>query len=242
MNADLMRELASERTRVSNELLLQRIEARVAPEDFAALRRVILEGSPVDIAPGACGPCLRVEVTSDTGFELGFDHDATLRDQVVTGVVEGSAAQGAGLRDGQTLAGRISITQGRKDVPVELELGVMSAEVSVTAGRVRVRSRRGADPGSARSVPEAPTAPSGSAVHAAERSAAPRVQALDPIPAWRAHSSPSPVLATIPRMLSAWLAALASLPAAGAGLELPASERYSFVVVDHKDCLMCCGT
>ncbi|MBI5202809.1 MAG: hypothetical protein HY925_14555 [Elusimicrobia bacterium] len=69
------------------------------------LDAVAEKGGLVEVPPDALGPCARMTLETPVAYELGFDYDGSWKDKVVRGVVKGSAAWKAGLRDGATLAG-----------------------------------------------------------------------------------------------------------------------------------------
>jgi predicted metalloprotease with PDZ domain len=68
------------------------------------VRRYVDAGQTITPSEGALGPCVRMERVEMQEFELGFDR-ASLEAHVVRGVVRGSAAERAGLRDGQKVRG-----------------------------------------------------------------------------------------------------------------------------------------
>lgn len=66
--------------------------------------RYVDKGETVPSPAAAFGPCVRLTHTSIGPFTLGFDEKATDAAGRVTGVVRGSAAERAGVRDGMKLA------------------------------------------------------------------------------------------------------------------------------------------
>jgi predicted metalloprotease with PDZ domain len=104
---DLMRELVREARvddqRVDTELLLAKFASHGGDELAATLRGVLVDGETAAIPPDLFAPCLTMETVTVRPFELGFDFDRSSAGGRVVGVVEGSAAHAAGLRDGQPL-------------------------------------------------------------------------------------------------------------------------------------------
>jgi hypothetical protein len=67
----------------------------------ATFDRVIVRGEPFEVPDSAFGPCFHRVSREEDVLEIGFDRRSLLRTpSVVTGVVRGSAAEKAGLRDG----------------------------------------------------------------------------------------------------------------------------------------------
>jgi predicted metalloprotease with PDZ domain len=85
------------------------------------VRRYVDDGQTIAPSEGALGPCARLERIDVTEFELGFDR-ASIEAHVVRGVVRGSAAERAGLRDGQKLRGvRAWLGDTSRDVQLDIE-------------------------------------------------------------------------------------------------------------------------
>ncbi|MBI4370731.1 MAG: hypothetical protein HY552_00390 [Elusimicrobia bacterium] len=84
----------------------------------AALKRYLPEGVGQDMEefieagkvippdPRSLGPCVSMRMEEMPQFELGFDWKKSDGPGIVQGVIEGSAAYAAGLRDGQKIVGR----------------------------------------------------------------------------------------------------------------------------------------
>jgi predicted metalloprotease with PDZ domain len=105
--------------KVGTESLLLRI-ARWTDEEFAArVRSIVVEGAPLDLDPSTFEPCLELETVSLAAYDLGFDFAASRDAKEVRGVRPGSAAERAGLREGQRITS-VSITYGNPETPVEL--------------------------------------------------------------------------------------------------------------------------
>jgi len=128
---DLMRELVR-RARAgaapcSNEDLLAAIAEFAGEGTAAAVRRVALEGADPELAPDACGAELELLRTELPVFDTGFDHERTLKEGVVSGVVPGGCAARAGLSDGMHIRSW-SVNYGRTDVPIEVRVGDAEGE------------------------------------------------------------------------------------------------------------------
>ena len=107
---------------VSVEKLLTRIATATTPETAALLQRTIVDGATLAIDPQLLAPCLTGATRSVGRFELGFDFMASQATKRVSGVVPGSRAAAAGLRDGDPIIGW-SITYGQPEKPIELQVG-----------------------------------------------------------------------------------------------------------------------
>ncbi len=105
---DLMKELLAVRKEPTPE---------VTPETFLALigrytsapfadriRKVVVDGAPLDVDPKLLEPCLHGHVEQVGPYEPGFDVKVARAKHEVAGVVPGSAAYKAGLRNGQRFA------------------------------------------------------------------------------------------------------------------------------------------
>jgi predicted metalloprotease with PDZ domain len=114
---DLVREARESGERFTTDELLRRIEDRTDAVTAGLVRGVVVSGELPQLEPSPFAPCLDVVTEELAGFELGFDFDASRASKVVTGVVAGSAAANAGLKDGQELS-RWSVSSGDVTKPV----------------------------------------------------------------------------------------------------------------------------
>ncbi len=105
--------------RIDTPGLLSWIERDTSKAFAERVRRIVVDGAPIGLPADLHAPCLEGTTRQIGTYELGFDRERSLADRRVTGVVKGSAAWHAGLRDGQALAGW-SIEHGRADKRVEL--------------------------------------------------------------------------------------------------------------------------
>lgn len=86
------------------------------------VERFIDRGETLEFTDGLLGPCYEKRDLPLKQFELGFSRDETFKTRVLTGVVEGSAAWRAGLREGTKIR-RLSFSENdpEKDVTVTIE-------------------------------------------------------------------------------------------------------------------------
>lgn len=97
------------------ERILQTAGRYLAPADQAQLRRAVEQNAFPQMEGATFGPCVKLTIDDVPTFDLGFDFAASSEARKVTGVDPDGPAYKAGLRDGQVLAGRISIYDGRTD-------------------------------------------------------------------------------------------------------------------------------
>jgi len=108
--------------RLDVESLLARIERWTDAALAGELRKVIVDGATLELPADTFAPCLAIEQASVPSYELGFDFEATRKAGVITGLVPGSAAEKAGLAEGQKLAGFSG--EQRADRPVTVTVQV----------------------------------------------------------------------------------------------------------------------
>jgi predicted metalloprotease with PDZ domain len=128
---DFMRDLLERATsggeKVSTESLVEGIGRATSTEFAERIRRIVVDGETATIEADVLEPCLEGRVETVAAFEPGFDVEASVKAKVATGVVEGSEAHRAGLRNDQALKGW-SISHGRTDLPIELTVVDSGAE------------------------------------------------------------------------------------------------------------------
>ncbi len=107
---------------VGVDKLLARFAALATPAIAAQLKATIVDGALLAIDPQLLAPCLAGSTRAVGRFELGFDFPASQATKRVTGVVPGSRAAAAGLRDGDPITGW-SINLGQPEKLVELQVG-----------------------------------------------------------------------------------------------------------------------
>jgi predicted metalloprotease with PDZ domain len=108
--------------KVTTELLLEKLTALTSPEVGARLRKVVVDGELATLPPDLLAGCLQRSTEKRGTFEIGVDRKALEELRMVAAVKPGSAAEKAGLREGQRI-GKISIWWGQPDK--EIELGIL---------------------------------------------------------------------------------------------------------------------
>ncbi|MBL8695522.1 MAG: hypothetical protein JNJ88_15630 [Planctomycetes bacterium] len=118
---DLMERAKAGGAKASVDSLLADMERWTSPEFAVKMRAVLERGETLELPADAFGPFATIEPSELPQFEAGFDADETRKRREVVGVVEGSAAWKAGLRDGQKLRG-FAMANGDVSFPVELTI------------------------------------------------------------------------------------------------------------------------
>jgi predicted metalloprotease with PDZ domain len=120
---DLMRQLLTPerrpRTRIDLEFLTGLMAQHTDPAFAETVRRSVEEGGLIQLPDDIGQPDFQLITRQAHRFELGFDDEATRKERKVVGVRPGSAAERAGLRNGQALTGW-SLEPGNPDREVEL--------------------------------------------------------------------------------------------------------------------------
>ena len=110
-------------------LFRERVGALLGPEGQARYDAVIVRGEAPAPPSDAYGPCFKAVKKAIPRFELGFDV-ASYKDDKLTGLVRGSAADRAGLREGDHVKGS------------GVMVGVTSTPVSMVVDRGGKKKRR----------------------------------------------------------------------------------------------------
>ena len=101
--------------------LLAALRGRLDDSADSDVREYIDEGRSLPVDEGFLGPCFRGAWVERPVFALGFD-PASLRGRTLAGLVPGSNAEKAGLRDGMALAGwSIYSGDSTKEVTVQVK-------------------------------------------------------------------------------------------------------------------------
>jgi predicted metalloprotease with PDZ domain len=119
---DFMREVVDAGRRgekLGNDSLLRRIEAWTSPEFAGKIRSIVIDGATLALDASTFDPCLELATERIGRFDLGFDLEASRAAKSVTSVRKGSAAERAGLKEGQRLKS-LSIAFGDPTRPVEI--------------------------------------------------------------------------------------------------------------------------
>jgi len=102
------------------------------PDIAPDLATVVQNGGLVAPDPNALGPGYTLQTRRIPAYELGFDIQALLRDKTIAGLRDGSAAEGAGLREGQRVLGFSPIVPGDTGQPIEITIQDMSGTRSIS--------------------------------------------------------------------------------------------------------------
>lgn len=97
--------------------LLEPALGTAARDGFERMRA----GRPIDLPADALGPCFRVEQATVRGFELGYDR---MNLGKVTGLVAGSAAEAAGLEEGDVVLSFTPLDELREDPARAMQIQV----------------------------------------------------------------------------------------------------------------------
>ena len=114
---------------VGTESILARIASWTSPDVAARVRSIVVDGAPIVLDEETFAPCLEIASASLGAYELGFDLEASRAAKEIRSVLPGSAAERAGLQDGQKLA-RLRVAFGDPDQ--EVEIGVRDGEEEKT--------------------------------------------------------------------------------------------------------------
>jgi len=119
---DFFREVVAhgrEGGKLGTSALLERIASWTDASFAERVRSIVVDGTPVVLDAATFEPCLELGSESLGAYELGFDLDASRAAKEIRGVTPGSAAEDAGLRNGQRLTS-VNITYGNPETPVEV--------------------------------------------------------------------------------------------------------------------------
>lgn len=119
---ELLRASREDGLRFDTAALLDVFAAHAGPALAEHVRAVIEDGALPELPLELFEPCLAGEVGETWTWDPGFDLQRSLEESVVRGVVPGSAAHAAGLRDGQELTGW-SVHYGDVEREIALQLG-----------------------------------------------------------------------------------------------------------------------
>jgi predicted metalloprotease with PDZ domain len=107
---------------LTREVILAALRPHLGEAAGEDIRVFIDEGKLPEPTAGWLGPCGRLSVKTQGRYELGFDFEALRETREIRGVVDGSAAHRAGLRDGHKLAGGVSLSFNDVSTPVTLKV------------------------------------------------------------------------------------------------------------------------
>lgn len=118
----LVREAQDGAPPMTSERFLAHVRDWIGDAGAARCARFVEGVEPIELDPDRYEPCLSLTTVPMGAFDLGFDLERSRAEKKICGVRAGSAAQDAGLVDGQALVG-LSVHIGRSDMPVELQIG-----------------------------------------------------------------------------------------------------------------------
>jgi predicted metalloprotease with PDZ domain len=112
----------TERPALATERLLAALEVHLGTGPRADVERWIERPAPIEYTQDLGGPCLTVKPVRIERYELGFDAAASFKKNRVVGLAPGSAAERAGVREGEVLKG-YSVHGGdtARDVLLQIE-------------------------------------------------------------------------------------------------------------------------
>lgn len=98
-----------------------RAAARHVPATRALIEAYVERGEAIPLEVGSLGPCLEGAARSRVPFELGFERTRSFAERRLHGVLPGSAAHRAGVRDGMAIEG-LSVAFGNVGREVVLQV------------------------------------------------------------------------------------------------------------------------
>jgi predicted metalloprotease with PDZ domain len=112
--------------RLSRKSWLEALEKEIGPSAFTDFESIIIKGENFVPASNAFGDCFERVPMKLRVFELGFNDAASLLSpkKKVTGLVKGSAAERAGLQNGDIILSKVDLRSLRKNENLELSLKV----------------------------------------------------------------------------------------------------------------------
>lgn len=110
---------SAQRPPLATERLLAALEPHLGRSPREDVQRVIEQAGAMSYDDDLLGPCFFSEPTALARWELGFDGARSFRERQVLGLVPGTAAERAGLREGDRLRG-FSVYGGDVDKDAEL--------------------------------------------------------------------------------------------------------------------------
>jgi len=119
---DVMRDLRASASPVSAASVAAALGRYGVSDAAVDVRRTVEDGGTFAPDPCALGPGFTLKTVKMAPFELGFDGPATFAQQTVVGVMRGSRAYGAGLRDGQEVVSCSPFALGDPDQRLSLTI------------------------------------------------------------------------------------------------------------------------
>lgn len=119
---DMLHNAQKERPEITAELIDKYISRYANRSILPDVRRYIEDGELIAPDKQIFGSHVRREMIEVPLFELGLDLETLRNKKVIAGVVDGSAAYRAGLRNGQVVVKRSPIYLGDVTKPIELTI------------------------------------------------------------------------------------------------------------------------
>ena len=110
-----------ERPPLATERVLDALQPLLGDAPRRDVAQVVEQAGAVDYRDDMLGPCFARQTTTFSRWELGFDGDASLKERRVRGLIAGSAAERAGLIEGDALRG-YSVRFNDADTAVRLQV------------------------------------------------------------------------------------------------------------------------
>jgi predicted metalloprotease with PDZ domain len=116
--------------KLTMEMWLELLEKELGPSAIEEFESVIIRGGDLVPDSDAFGPLFKRIPARLHVLELGFDERKTLysTDKKVVGLKKGSAAEHAGLRDGDRILNKINMSKLRRDEKLRLKLEVQRGD------------------------------------------------------------------------------------------------------------------
>jgi predicted metalloprotease with PDZ domain len=117
---DLRRGAAAKEQILSESFLGNHFARFAGAKVHSDLTAYIDNGETIPLPDGAVGPCVVLHDATAHAYDPGLDVEKMVQTRVISGVKPGSAANLAGLRDGQIVIERSEIRAGDPDQPISL--------------------------------------------------------------------------------------------------------------------------
>jgi predicted metalloprotease with PDZ domain len=119
---DLERTSGGGKQELTPELISKTVQRYLGRDVSPDIARYVTDGETVSPLDGALGNDVVIETQKIPVFDAGFDLDELFRSRRITGVRPDGPAYAAGIRDGQQLAGGVSVYFGNTEKEIELKV------------------------------------------------------------------------------------------------------------------------
>lgn len=117
---------------VTNARIAGLIQPLAGGDVIAEITAHVVNGETIEPTPDGVGPEYELAPVEIPTFELGFDLETLVQKREIAGVVAGSAAERAGLRNGQQIVQRKPIHLNEPSKPVEMTVKDGDVERAIT--------------------------------------------------------------------------------------------------------------